>query len=270
METLRSSQASASPVQVVLFDFDGTISTLRTGWEEVMRTVMFRYLSHGQAPSPALRAEIDAYIEESTGIQTIYQMKWLAEKARALRPDAPADPWFYKEEYNRELMKTVALRREKAAASREGREAFLIAGAEAFLQALRAKGVRLMVASGTDHPDVQREAAALGLDGYFQGIFGAPVGQESCSKEKIIRQLLEEEKLSGDALAVIGDGKVEIQLGRAVGARAVGMATDEQARRGVNPAKRARLIRAGADVICGDFTESAALLRFLGLATNER
>lgn len=50
METLRSSQASASPVQVVLFDFDGTISTLRTGWEEVMRTVMFRYLSHGQAP----------------------------------------------------------------------------------------------------------------------------------------------------------------------------------------------------------------------------
>ena len=46
METLRSSQASASPVQVVLFDFDGTISTLRTGWEEVMRTVMFRYLSH--------------------------------------------------------------------------------------------------------------------------------------------------------------------------------------------------------------------------------
>ena len=63
----------------------------------------------------ALRAEIDAYIEESTGIQTIYQMKWLAEKAHALRPDAPADPWFYKEEYNRELMKTVALRREKAA-----------------------------------------------------------------------------------------------------------------------------------------------------------
>ena len=81
METLRSSQASASPVQVVLFDFDGTISTLRTGWEEVMRTVMFRYLSHGQAPSPALRAEIDAYIEESTGIQTIYQMKWLRGKS---------------------------------------------------------------------------------------------------------------------------------------------------------------------------------------------
>ena len=89
--------------------------------------------------------------------------------------------------------------------------------------------------------------------------------------EELTRQLQAlAEKLSGDALAVIGDGKVEIQLGRAVGARTVGMATDEQARRGVNPAKRARLIRAGADVICGDFTESAALLRFLGLATNER
>ena len=34
--------------------------------------------------------------------------------------------------------------------------------------------------------------------------------------------------------------------------------------RGVNPVKRARLVRAGADVIAGDFTELEALLGFLG------
>ena len=39
----------------------------------------------------------------------------------------------------------------------------------------------------------------------------------------------------------------------------------EAARRGVDPVKRQRLIRAGADVITGDFLELDALMRFLGL-----
>lgn len=49
------------------------------------------------------------------------------------------------------------------------------------------------------------------------------------------------------------------------GARTLGMATDEKARRGVSPVKRERLIRAGAEAIAGDFTELEALLDFLGL-----
>ena len=113
MEILHS--VPKTPVKAVLFDFDGTISTLRYGWEAVMRQMMLELIAGGKEPDAALVRLVDDYIEESTGIQTIYQMKWLAEKAHALRPDAPADPWFYKEEYNRELMKTVALRREKAA-----------------------------------------------------------------------------------------------------------------------------------------------------------
>ena len=45
----------------------------------------------------------------------------------------------------------------------------------------------------------------------------------------------------------------------------MGLASDEAARRGVNPVKRERLVKAGADVICGDFLEKDELLDFLGL-----
>ena len=45
----------------------------------------------------------------------------------------------------------------------------------------------------------------------------------------------------------------------------LGLASDEAARRGVNPVKRGRLLSAGADAICGDFTELDAILEFLGL-----
>ena len=70
--------------------------------------------------------------------------------------------------------------------------------------------------------------------------------------------------LSGDKIAVIGDGKVEIALAKEIAARALGLATDEEALCGVNEKKRARLIRAGADAIEGDFLDEAALLSWLG------
>ena len=256
-----------NPVHAVLFDFDGTISTLRCGWEAVMKPLMLEMIWGGEGWSEELEREVDDYINESTGIQTIHQMKWLAEAvARYGRnPSAPTDPWQYKAEYNRRLMKNVDQRLCALESGEAAREQFLIAGSEAFLKALCGRGVKLYVASGTDHPDVLREANALGLTEYFTQIAGAPIGSESCSKEKVIAQLMEQESLRGLEFAVIGDGKVEICLGHEAEARTLGLASDEEALRGLNPVKRERLIAAGADAICGDFTELPELLEFLGL-----
>lgn len=247
------------PIKAVLFDFDGTISTLRCGWEEVMEPLMAEVLG-GDETLPLVRA----YIDESTGIQTIFQMKWLAEQARARGLDA-LDPWAYKDIYNRRLMvrveeKLLALERGQASP-----EDFLMAGAADFLRALKEKGVRVYGASGTDHPDVLREARALGVYGFFDDLCGAPLREESCSKEKVLGELIGKHGLSGGRVCVIGDGKVEIRLGKAAGALAIGLASDERARRGVNPVKKARLVKAGADAILGDFLDQAELLELLGL-----
>ncbi len=263
---IRNENISRAPVRAVLFDFDGTISTLRCGWETVMKPLMLEVISGGENWDEALEREVDAYIDESTGIQTIRQMKWLAETAcaRGLNPRATSDPWFYKAEYNRRLMETVE-KRIASLADDEARDRYLMAGSVAFLRALAGRGVKIYVVSGTDHPDVVREATCLGVAKYFTQIAGSPLGSESCSKEKVIAQLMEAESLRGDDFAVIGDGKVEIRLGREAGARTVGLASDEKHRRGVDAVKRARLIQAGADVICGDFLEKDELLDFLGL-----
>ena len=255
-----------TPVRAVLFDFDGTISTLRCGWEQVMKPLMLEMLSGGKPYDETLEKEVADYISESTGIQTIHQMKWLAAEVhrRGMNPDAPTDPWWYKGEYNRRLMESVSKRREALTSGAVPNTAYLIAGSEAFLKALCDRGVKLYVASGTDHPDVCAEAAALGLTQYFTLIAGAPVGEENCSKEKVMAALLESEGLRGDEVAVIGDGKVEIRLGNEAGARTVGLATNER-EGGVDAVKRERLIAAGADVIAGDFLEADALLAFLGL-----
>ena len=254
------------PVKAVLFDFDGTISTLRCGWESVMKPLMLEMISGGKEYDEALEKEVEAYISDSTGIQTIHQMKWLATivHERGNNPTASRDPWWYKAEYNRRLMENVSQRVESLVSGSVSALEYLIAGSEEFLRALCERGVRLYVASGTDHPDVCNESAALGLQKYFTLIAGAPVGEENCSKEKVMAQLLDSEGLHGDEVAVIGDGKVEIRLGCEAGARTIGLATNER-EGGVDEIKRERLIKAGADIIVGDFLEKEALLAFLGL-----
>jgi len=257
-------------IKAVLFDFDGTISTLRAGWEEVMAPFMKEAIAGERqlsaAENEALDREIADYIDQSTGIQTIYQMQWLAGQVREKAWNGEAlDEWAYKAEYNRRLLERVKDRVERLASGQADANDYLIKGAAAFLRALQDRGVALYVASGTDHPDVVREAGVLGVAGFFKEIAGAPVGQTACSKEKVLQDLIHAKGLAGSELAVVGDGKVEIRLGREAGGFAIGLASDEERREGINPVKEKRLIAAGAQWIVGDFANEAEWLEKLGL-----
>lgn len=253
-----------SRVKALLFDFDGTVSTLRCGWEKVMGPLFCEVLDDGTLSADELKAKVDKYIDESTGIQTALQMEWLkAEVEKQGRQ--PLDIWDYKDEYNTRLMKDIKRKLSEIESGELKADDFLMMGSVEFLKALRENGVKIYVASGTDHPDVVNEATALGVIGYFDEIKGAPLREKSCSKEAVIKRLISDNGLSGDELCVCGDGKVEIALGKEVGARAIGLASNERERKGVDSAKRERLIKAGADIIVGDFLEKDALLEFLGL-----
>ncbi len=244
----------------IVFDFDGTLSTLRSGWEQVMRPLMLEQLA---SDTPETCRLVDDYIAESTGIQTIYQMEWLRDQVELRRPGQALDAWAYKELYNQRLMERVQKNTDALASGDKVAEDFLIAGAAAFVKRLFDRGIPLYVASGTDDADVKREAELLGLSRYFIKIMGAPSRQAACSKERILRQLLDEQP--GEALAVIGDGKVEIALGAACGAKTIGIASDENVRCGLNPVKVERLQNAGAGLITGDFLDVEGLFAHLGL-----
>jgi phosphoglycolate phosphatase-like HAD superfamily hydrolase len=385
----------AEPVSAVLFDFDGTISALRCGWENVMESFMTELIeasaggtgsvgrtgsseNTGGAKLPGwepggglcgapkgraggrpgrglsdragggVREMVRRYIDESAGVQTIFQMKWLVEQVQAhsaarvcddatsgcdaairvcgaaansgdsganggdgsharsrlppvgsgsaektggtaancdaamlksggaavkavVAATAPS-PWECKAEYNRRLMVSVAERRRRLRDGAARPEDYMIKGSRELLEMLADRGVALYVASGTDDADVKLEVAALGLADFFREIRGAPEGREDCSKEAAIRELLGRKGVEGSRLAVVGDGKVEIAIGRENGARTLGVASDERALAGVNPVKRARLLKAGADAIVGDFADAAALEEFFfgGGYTGER
>ena len=254
----------------VLFDFDGTLSTLRAGWEEVMFPFMKQSIIGGAnlttVEEAALDQEIIDYIDESTGIQTVYQMRWLADTVRRKGWNNNVfGEWEYKAEYNRRLLLQVKERVELLEQGKLKADDYLMKGSIAMLDILRERGIEMYVASGTDHPDVVREAEVLGVAHYFKQIVGAPVGLAECSKEKVIADLMEINGLEGSQLAVIGDGKVEIGLAKQRGSLAIGLASDEVNRAGINPLKQARLELAGADWIVGDFLDQQQWKQRLGL-----
>ena len=67
----------------------------------------------------------------------------------------------------------------------------------------------------------------------------------------------------GSNILVVGDGPVEIRLGRRYSALPLGIASSEERRFGLNLTKRRRLIRAGAKLIIPDFTQWKQLAAYL-------
>jgi hypothetical protein len=81
----------------------------------------------------------------------------------------------------------------------------------------------------------------------------------------VIEQIMKENNLHGQELVVFGDGPVEIRECRKRNGIAVGLASDEIRRHGLNIEKRPRLIKAGAQIIIPDFSQLQKLLALLFL-----
>ncbi len=251
-------------IRHALFDFDGTISLVREGWQGVMIPMMVELLM--QTPDHEDEAAIEAvvrdFVTRLTGKQTIYQMIQLAEEV-ARRGGAPLEPIAYKYMYLDRLSTRVDVRLTALKAGAIDPDELMVPGSRAMLAELRRRGVRCYLASGTDEPFVLAEAAALGVTSFFEGIYGAQDDYKSFSKKMVIDRIIAAHGLAGPEFVGFGDGYVEIEDTRRVGGIAVGVATDEARRTGIDEWKRRRLIEAGADLIVPDFGEHGALVRYL-------
>lgn len=260
-------------IRYAVFDHDGTISSLRQGWEEIMEPVMMKSILGDQYDSidagtfHKVRAEVQSFIHKTTGIQTIYQMEGLVELVRefAFVPeDRILDKFQYKQIYNDGLMEMVNQRMDKLAKGELGQEDYTLKGAVAFLHALKERGVTMYLASGTDVDDVRNEAEMLGYAHLFDGgIYGALRDYTKFSKKMVIEQIIRDNQLQGKELAVFGDGPDEIREGRRAGGISVGITSNEVQRFGHNPAKRPRLVRAGAQLLIPDFSQHKKLISLL-------
>ncbi|KXB06967.1 carbohydrate kinase [candidate division MSBL1 archaeon SCGC-AAA382A20] len=256
-----------------VFDNDGTISVLREGWETVMQKMMVKsilgeeYESADEKLYLQVLRRVRDYIEKSTGIQTILQMEHLVDMVSEfgiVSEDEIKTKYEYKDIYNKALLEMVNGRIEGLKNGRFDVTDFVVKGALQFLTKIRDRGLTLYLASGTDREDVVNEGKMLGYADMFDGgIYGAVGDVSEYSKRQVLEDIVQGNNLAGEELLVVGDGPVEMRESRRVGGFALGVASNEIRRYGLNQEKRSRLIKAGAHVIAPDFSWQNKLIDLL-------
>jgi len=262
-------------IQYAIYDHDGTISTLREGWEIIMEPMMLRAIlgdDFAMAESALLQRAINRvkdFIDKTTGIQTIVQMHGLVELVKefgVVPKEKILDAKGYKHIYNVEIKALVNQRLNKLASGELQIDDFTVKGAVPFLQSMAKAGIKLFLASGTDDADVKEEAERLGYAHLFNGgIFGSVGDVSNDAKKVVLERILKEVGNACDHLVTFGDGPVEMRETVKHGGYAVGVASDEVRRFGMNFSKRKRLIRSGAKALVPDFSQRALLWKFLRL-----
>jgi rfaE bifunctional protein kinase chain/domain len=262
-------------IRHVVFDHDGTLSALREGWEDVMEGVMERAIL-GDGPHVLdsevvlqVRNAVVQLIRTTTGAPTIAQMDGLTDLIREFGfvPDAHIGTGEqYKTEYSRLLAAMVDERIESIRDGQVEPSNYQIKGARRLLELLHEKGICLYLASGTDTAAVHTDAAALGYADLFDGGISGASNDASHDAKRIVMDAIVAGLPDDETFAVFGDGPVELREARRRGGIAVGVCSDERRRHGFNVQKRRRLIRAGADVLIGDYTRPHELLDMLGLS----
>jgi phosphoglycolate phosphatase len=248
-------RGTAAQTKIVLFDFDGSLSLIRTGWMQVMVPMMVEALAElntGESEDQ-LREVVEEYVWRLTGKETVYQMIELAEQVKR-RGGTPLDPLVYKKRYLDRLWLVI---RERVEGLRSGQcppDRYLVPGSRPLLERLKERGLRLYLASGTDEIYMKEEADLLDVTRYFDGgVYGALDDLQKFSKRILVQRILRLPEVEGGQLLGFGDGYVEIEEVKQVGGVAVGVATDEPECRVPDPWKRQRLIGVGADYIIPNY-----------------
>lgn len=251
-------------IKFAIFDFDGTISLIREGWQGIMIPMMVEILRH--TPDHESLTDIEevvrTYVGNTTGKQTIYQMIRLANEVKK-RGGQPKDPLVYKERYHDLLMEHITSRLDGLRQGLLTPEELTVSGSLEALKMITQAGVQCFLASGTDEKYVLDEAALLGITPYFEKIYGALDDYQNFSKKMVIQKIIQQNDLKGPELVAFGDGYVEIENTKDVGGIAIGLATDEAEGKCIDEWKRDRLIASGADVIMADLNPFPVLWQYL-------
>lgn len=264
LETITAG-ASARKSRVVLFDFDGTLSLIRSGWMDVMVPMMVEMLLDLRTgeTEEQLRGVVEDFVWRLTGKETIYQMIALADAIES-RGGTPLDPLVYKKMYLDRLWVRIENRVEDLRRGKTSPENYLVPGARPLLEALKDRGMTMYLASGTDEIYMQEEARLLDIARYFDGgVYGALDDYKSFSKAILIQRILSATEFRGDEFLGFGDGYVEVEEVKKVGGVAVGVASQEPACLTIDEWKRKRLIGVGADYIVPNFNGTDRLMRTL-------
>lgn len=214
-------------IKAIIFDFDGTLAILNIDFSS-MREQVWNLMKHFGVKEEWIR---ERYLLEI--IDEIYPLLGERNPSEAVE--------FYQRAH--QILHEVELK-----AAEEGR---LIPGVEATLKILREKGMKVGIVTRNCEDAVRKVFPQID---YYCDIF---VSRNSVKKVKPhpdhLTHVIESLKVSGEETVMVGDHTIDIQAGKRVGMKTIGVLTGR--------IKREEFEIAGADYILEDVSEVFPLLK---------
>jgi phosphoglycolate phosphatase len=216
------------PIKAVIFDFDGTLAVLNIDFS-LMRERVFDLMRRYGVEEEAIQ---EKYLLEV--IDEVYQILWDKNP-----PDAEG---FYQESHS--ILHVVEMN-----AAQEGK---LIPGAKATLKNLREKGIKVGIITRNCEDAVRKVFPDI------NHFCDALVSRNSVRRVKPhpehLTQVIESLRTSVKDSVVVGDHIIDVQAGKRVGMKTVGVLTGRT--------KKEEFEKAGADYVLEEATEIFGLLFF--------
>lgn len=213
-------------IRAILFDFDGTLAVLNINFSFMSERIYDLVRRYGIGEDLIEERYLLEIIDE------VYQILW--EK------DPSGAESFYQESHR--ILQEVEMK-----AAEEGR---LIPGTEAALNILRGKGIKVGIVTRNCEDAIRKVFPEI--DQYCD-IF---VSRNSVKKVKPhpdhLTTAMKALNVSGDEAVMVGDHPIDIQAGKRVGMKTVGVLTGRT--------KREEFEKAGADYILNNVSEVCGLL----------
>ncbi|PIV24373.1 MAG: haloacid dehalogenase [Deltaproteobacteria bacterium CG_4_8_14_3_um_filter_45_9] len=226
---------SFQKVKAVIFDFDGTLAVLNIDFS-LMREKIFDLVRRYGIREEAIQ---EKYLLEI--IDEVYQTLWKKNPSGAEA--------FYQESHR-------ILHEEEMKAAGEGR---LIPGTEATLKSLREKGIKVGIITRNCEDAVRKVFPDI------NDFCDAFVSRNSVKKVKPhpdhLTYAMESLKTSGEESMMVGDHIIDIQAGKRVGMKTIGVLTGR--------IKKEEFEKAGANYILREASEIFGLLEQQEIGTME-
>ena len=258
-----SEKPIVSQIKCVVLDYDGTLTTLRRGWDVILNQYAQSTINPNSCnPVSGLEGSIRHLCEHAGGTtprQLMTRLVALIEEYKLVPKNRIKTIDEYALKYTHIFQKAIDLRLTNFD---EESEQYVIQGVRPLLQFLNKQSTVNYVVTGSNAHAVSKELNKLSMKQFFTQIYGATLETTGNLKENAIKEIMTRHALKKSEILVIGDGSTEIRAAKTLGLPSIGIASDEH-KGGLCPNKRRSLLALGAHVIIADYSSFPDLWEWL-------
>ena len=241
-----------SQIKCVVLDYDGTLTTLRKGWDKILSAYAREKVNPGSLEKiPELEEKLLHLTDHAGGTtpkQLMSRLVAIIDHFGFVKA-APID--FYAKEYADHFNEQI---NDRVSNFHIDGESYVINGVRPMLKFLDEKKTINYVVTGSCTHAVTDELNKLLLDNHFKRVYGASLETIGNLKEDAIREIMDRHSLNNHEVLIVGDGSTEIKAADTLNLPSIGIASDEHSG-GLCQRKRSNLLDLGAHVIIHDYSD---------------